>query len=94
VKELYVLRTRNLNAPGKWTFRSQTQINQKWAKVVLSCQDKLVLLTRVVFSDFRSFTLDFMSGALSYHYGVVPARAQLTRNNLLWLTLADATFVR
>jgi hypothetical protein len=35
VKELYVLRTRNLNAPGKWTFRSQTQINQKWAKVVL-----------------------------------------------------------
>lgn len=36
MKELYVLRTRNLNAPGKWTFRSQTQINQKWAKVLLS----------------------------------------------------------
>jgi hypothetical protein len=35
VKELYVLRTRNLRKPVYWFFRSQTQINQKWAKVLL-----------------------------------------------------------
>jgi hypothetical protein len=33
---LYVLRTRNLRKPVYWFFRSQTQINQKWAKVLLS----------------------------------------------------------
>ena len=35
VKELYVLRTRNLRKPVYWFFRSKTQINQKWAKVLL-----------------------------------------------------------
>ena len=35
MKELYVLRTRNLRKPVYWFFRSQTQINQKWAKVLL-----------------------------------------------------------
>jgi hypothetical protein len=54
VKELYVLRTRNLNAPGKWTFRSQTQINQKWAKVVLSSPEQRKRPSKIVGSSTNS----------------------------------------
>jgi hypothetical protein len=32
-------------------------------------------------------------GAVSVHYGIIPIQARLTRNNLSWLALTDATFV-